>query len=194
MVTKFLGLNEAVSLGYTQVSWWQTGKKSKPFRENNHQPELFMVMPHFDKESFLKAYQFGLLHESNGRGLPDSRSWNRVYAKAYTQVGSLIISPRVWYRFPEDEQEDDNPHIEEYLGYGDLELMYPWGTHTFRVLGRHNMNFNDQSRGAIMLDWTFPLWEDNLFGYIQFFSGYGESLIDYNKRSDRISIGFALSR
>jgi len=189
-----LGLHETFALAYTQTSWWQTAQDSAPFRETNYQPELFMVMPHFDKESFLKAYQFGLIHESNGQDIPKSRSWNRIYAKAYTQLGSLIIAPRIWYRLPENEQEDDNPNIEEYLGYGDLELVYPWGAHTFRVLGRHNMHFNDESKGAIMFDWSFPLWEENLFGYIQLFSGYGESLIDYNKRSDRIGIGFALSR
>ncbi len=189
-----LGLHETFALAYTQTSWWQTMQDSAPFRETNYQPELFMVMPHFDKESFLKAYQFGLIHESNGQDVPKSRSWNRIYAKAYTQLGSLIIAPRLWYRLPEDEKGDDNPDIEEYLGYGDLELVYPWGAHTFRILGRHNMRFNDESRGAVTLDWTFPLWEENLFGYIQLFSGYGESLIDYNKRSDRIGLGFALSR
>ena len=189
-----LGLHETFALGYTQTSWWQTAENSAPFRETNYQPELFMVMPHFDKESFIKAYQLGLLHESNGQDIPDSRSWNRLYAKTYLQLGSLIVAPRVWYRLPEDASEDDNPHIEDYLGYGDIELMYPWGRHTFRVLARHNMHFNDTSRGALQLDWTFPLWDNNLFGYIQLFSGYGESLIDYDKRSDRIGIGFALSR
>jgi len=194
LMNNFLGLNETLALAYTQTSWWQTGEKSTPFRESNYQPELFMVMPHFEKESFIKAYQFGLLHESNGHDLPHSRSWNRIYAKAYLQAGEVIIAPRIWYRIPENSIDDDNPDIEEYFGYGDLELVYPWGAHTFRVLGRHNMQFNKESRGAVMLDWTFPLWDENLFGYIQLFSGYGESLIDYNKRSDRIGIGFALSR
>jgi phospholipase A1 len=189
-----LGLHETLALGYTQTSWWQTTQDSSPFRETNYQPEIFMVMPHFNTDSFLKAYQFGLLHESNGQDTPESRSWNRMYAKAYMQLGTLIVAPRIWYRLPEDNGTDDNPNIEEYLGYGDLELVYPWGAHTFRILGRHNMHFNDESRGAITLDWMFPLWEKNLFGYIQLFSGYGESLIDYNKRSDRIGFGFALSR
>lgn len=189
-----LGLHETFAIGYTQTSWWQTAENSAPFRETNYQPEIFMVMPHFDTESFIKAYQFGLLHESNGRDIPQSRSWNRVYAKAYLQLGGLIVSPRVWYRIPEDALDDDNPNIEEYLGYGDLELLYPWGVHTFRIIARHNMNFDSTQKGSAQLDWTFPMWDKNLFGYIQLFSGYGESLIDYNKRSDRIGIGFALSR
>lgn len=194
LTDNLLGLHETISLGYTQTSWWQTADNSAPFRETNYQPEVFMVMPHFDSDSFIKAYQFGLLHESNGRDVPQSRSWNRLYAKAYLQLGGIIISPRVWYRIPENASEDDNPNIEDYLGHGDLEIMYPWGAHTFRVIARHNMNSDSTQKGSAQLDWTFPLWDKNLFGYIQIFSGYGESLIDYNKRSDRIGIGFALSR
>lgn len=194
LIDNLFGLHETFVLGYTQTSWWQTAAESAPFRETNYQPEIFMVMPHFDKESFLKAYQFGLLHESNGQDVPKSRSWNRLYAKAYLQLGGLIVAPRVWYRLPENADTDDNPNIDDYLGYGDLELIYPWGAHTFKLLARHNMHFNPQSRGAVQFDWTFPLWDDGLFGYIQLYSGYGESLIDYDKRSDRIGIGFALSR
>lgn len=194
LADNLFGLDETFAIGYTQTSWWQTGESSTPFRETNYQPELFLVIPHFDKESFIKAYQFSLLHESNGQDVPKSRSWNRLYAKAYLQLGEFLVSPRVWYRIPERSQDDDNPDIEEYLGHGDLEITYPWGGHTFKVLARHNLNFDSTSKGAVQTDWSFPLWEDNLFGYIQLYSGYAESLIDYNKKTNRISLGFALSR
>jgi len=188
-----LGLHESFVVAYTQTSWWQTAADSAPFRETNYQPELFMIMPHFDKDSFIKAYQFGIVHQSNGQNVPKSRSWNRLYAKAFFQAGGLVIAPRVWYRIPESEGTDDNPNIDDYLGSGDLELIYPWKTHTFKMLVRNNMQ-TENNRGAVQFDWTFPLWEQNLFGYIQLYSGYAESLIDYDKRTDRIGIGFALSR
>lgn len=188
-----LGLNESFVVAYTQTSWWQTASDSSPFRESNYEPELFMIMPHFDTDSFIKAYQLGIVHQSNGQGGDKSRSWNRVYAKAFFQAGGLVISPRVWYRLPEDEASDDNPDIDDYLGYGDLELIYPWKKQTFKVLVRNNMR-SSENKGAVQFDWTFPMWAENLFGYIQLYSGYSESLIDYNKRTDRIGIGFALSR
>ncbi len=193
LVDNFFGLHETFVVAYTQTSWWQTAADSAPFRETNYQPELFVIMPHFDKDSFIKAYQFGLLHESNGQGGEKSRSWNRVYAKAYFQAGGWVISPRVWYRIPEDAATDDNPNIDDYLGSADLELIYPWKKQTFKFLVKNNLQ-RENNRGAVQFDWTFPLWEDNLFGYIQLYSGYSESLIDYDKRSDRIGIGFALSR
>ncbi len=188
-----LGLHESFVVAYTQTSWWQTTDDSAPFRETNYQPEIFMIMPHFSDDSFIKAYQIGVLHESNGQGGDKSRSWNRVYAKTYLQAGNWVVSPRIWYRIPEDANSDDNHDIDDYLGIADLELMYPWKEHTFKILLRNNFHRED-NRGAVQADWTFPLWEKNLFGYIQLYSGYAESLIDYNKRSDRVGIGFALSR
>ena len=193
LTDNLLGLNESFVVAYTQTSWWQTASDSSPFRESNYEPELFMIMPHFDTDSFIKAYQLGIVHQSNGQGGDKSRSWNRVYAKAFFQAGGLVISPRVWYRLPEDEATDDNPDIDDYLGYGDLELIYPWKKQTFKVLVRNNMR-SSENKGAVQFDWTFPMWAENLFGYIQLYSGYSESLIDYNKRTDRIGIGFALSR
>jgi phospholipase A1/A2 len=191
----FFGFNETFSAGYTQTSWWQTSTDSTPFRETNYQPELFVIVPYFDKYSALKSYQLGLLHESNGRSGLESRSWNRLYAKAFFQLdGGLFLSPRIWYRIHEDSQTDDNPNIDDYLGYGDLELMYPWKKHTFKLLVRNNLHFDNTNKGALQFDWTFPLWEQNLFGYFQLYSGYSESLIDYDKRTDRIGVGFALSR
>lgn len=193
LTDNLLGLHESFVVAYTQTSWWQTASDSAPFRETNYQPEFFMIMPHWDTDSFIKAYQFGIVHQSNGQDTPKSRSWNRAYAKAFFQAGGLVISPRVWYRIPESESSDDNANIDDYLGYGDLELIYPWKKQTFKMLVRNNMQ-SDNNRGAVQFDWTFPLWEENLFGYIQLYSGYAESLIDYDKRTDRIGIGFALSR
>jgi len=193
LVDNYFGLHETFVLAYTQTSWWQTTADSSPFRETNYQPEFFVIMPHFDKDSFIKAYQFGLLHESNGQGGEKSRSWNRAYAKFYLQAGGWVIAPRIWYRIPEDQATDDNPNIDDYLGSGDLELIYPWKNQTFKFLVKNNLQ-RENNRGAVQFDWTFPMWENNLFGYIQLYSGYAESLIDYDKRSNRIGIGFALSR
>lgn len=194
LADNFFGLNETFVGAYTQTSWWQTSRESTPFRESNYQPELFMMMPHFEKDSTLKAYKFGFLHESNGKNEDNSRSWNRLYAKAFFQFDGLVVSPRVWYRIPENKETDDNPNIDDYLGYGDLEFVYPWKRHTFKLLVRNNFHFDSTNKGAVQFDWTFPLWDQNLFGYLQLYSGYSESLIDYDKRSDRIGIGFALSR
>ncbi len=194
-----LGLKESIYFGYTQTSYWQITQKSAPFRETNYEPELFVVFPYQDNNSSLKYYRVGIVHQSNGRGVPLSRSWNRIYLQGAFEFGDLVAIPRVWYRIPEkkksyplDPDGDDNPDIWNYMGYGDLKLIYPYKKHRFSLLLRNN--FRRPNRGAAEFEWTFPLLKDGIFGYMQIFSGYGESLIDYNKRNNKIGLGFAITR
>lgn len=191
----FFGLNESINFGYTQKSWWQLYSDSSPFRETNYKPEVFVIIPYGKKnKTSLKALKFGLLHESNGQSLPKSRSWNRLYAQSYFQFSSLFFSPRVWYRIP-DGTNDDNPDIEDYLGYGDLTFNLPYKKHTFKLLLRNNLKFDESNKGFAELSWTFPLLNSkNTFGFVQLSSGYGDSLIDYNEEINRISFGISLSR
>lgn len=192
----FFGFNETINFGYTHTSWWQLYEDSSPFRETNYKPEIFVTVPYGkSNKTSLKGLKFGFLHESNGQQVPQSRSWNRLYLESYFQVGNLFAVPRVWYRIPENEEDDDNPDIEDYMGYGDLTLIYPYKTHTFKLLLRNNLKFNDNNKGFAELDWTFPLFNSkNTFGFIQFSSGYGDSLIDYDEKINRVSFGISLSR
>ena len=105
---------------------------------------------------------------------------------------------KTWYRIPESAMNDDNPGIEGYLGYGELWAYYYWGKHKFDIMFRNNLRFGD-NRGAVQVDWAFPLTfipfikNDRISGYIQYFNGYGEGLLDYNASSNRISLGFMLT-
>lgn len=201
LASNLLGFNERYAFGYTQISFWETFKNSKPFRESNYQPELFVYGLFENQKRALKGYQIGLLHESNGEDFENSRSWNRIYLSTFWQFGNVFLTPRVWYRFPErekrsinDDKGDDNPDIQSYYGYGDLELMYPYKNHVFKAKLRNNLKFNSQNKGALEFEWSFPLWSKDFFGYINYFTGYGRSLQEYNAHTDRIGIGFALSR
>ncbi len=196
-----LGFNEKYAFGYTQKSHWQTLKNSTPFRETNYQPEFFVYGFYGKPSSYLKGYQLGFLHESNGRDKEKSRSWNRIYLSTFWQFNNLFVTPRVWFRIPErdkkhinDDFGDDNPDILHYLGYGDLTLVYPYKKHLFRAKLRNNFKFNSHNKGSVEFDWTFPLLSDDVYGYVKAFSGYGASLEDYNSYSNRIGLGFALSR
>ena len=198
LFSNIFGFDESIYLAYTQTSFWQTASPSSPFRESNYEPELFAMIP-YKTTSPLKAYRVGIVHQSNGQGGELSRSWNRIYLQGYFQYFGAFISPRVWYRIPESEKTspddtsgDDNPDIYKYLGYGDLSISYPYKKHLFSLTLRNN--FSSPNRGSVQFDWTFPILNNGVFGYLQLFSGYGESLIDYNKRNDKIGLGFAITR
>jgi phospholipase A1 len=193
----FFGLNESISVAYTQKSFWQTSAESSPFRESNYKPELFVQFPYKNSET-LKGFKVSIMHESNGRNNENSRSWNRLYLESYLQFSNLFVIPRVWYRIPEKGEDDDNPDIYNYYGYGDLTLLYPYGKHTFELMLRNNIRLNENNKGAAQLNWTFPLPEflstPNSYGFLQAFTGYGESLIDYDREINKIGFGIAFSR
>jgi len=182
--------------GYTTTSFWQTYNHSlsSPFRETNYEPEAMLVFrTDYDLAGFRGRFlNLGLVHQSNGRGAALSRSWNRVYAQFGFERGNLALLVRPWYRIPERDGDDsDNPDIEDYMGHGDLLAVYSKGRNTYSLLLRSNFGTPDH-RGALKLNWSFPLY-GRLRGYVQYFNGYGESLIDYNHSQQSLGLGVSLT-
>ncbi|WP_444997699.1 phospholipase A [Aliikangiella sp. IMCC44359] len=187
--------------GFTIQSYWQMYNRdaSSPFRETNYQPEIFYgFMNDLEIGGWTNRVNIiGVEHQSNGRSQPLSRSWNRVYANFMWESDKWLVGFKPWYRLPEDEKEspnspegDDNPDINKYMGYFEFTTAYKWDEQTFGMMFRNNLRSNN--RGAIQLDWTFPMG-DRFKGYAQYFNGYGESLIDYNQSIERFGVGILLT-
>lgn len=179
---------------YTQISFWQLYDfaDSSPFRETDYEPEILLNLRTDYRILGLRGryLNIGFNHQSNGQSEPLSRSWNRVVANAGFDRGPFALILSAWYRIPEKEEDDDNPDIEDYMGYGQLTAYWFLGKHRLGVALRNNFDFRD-NRGAIQLEWAFPLFRW-VSGYVQYFNGYGESLMDYNASSNRIGVGFVL--
>lgn len=186
-----------VFAAYTNRSFWQVynDRESRPFRDIDHEPEAWVqVHNDFRILGFTnRLNSVGISHQSNGRSGSLSRSWNRLYAEFLFELENLVISLKPWYRIPEDGDDDDNPDITDYMGHGELRGAYRWGDHTFSLMLRNNLESTFR-RGAVELGWSFPLWEYRFFrGYIQYFNGYGESLIDYDQHANSIGAGISLT-
>jgi len=223
-VTKMLtynlfGWNESLNAAYTQRVWWQLYSPSGPFRETNYLPEIFVNIPtstYLDDHFGLKMVKFGFVHESNGQEGYRSRSWNRLYLGGTWQFNNFFMTTRAWYRLLEPRKYegyytgkvnpttgvyepnasgDDNPFIQHYLGYGDVRLKYLYGEHEVGALLRYNFGSGGTPRGAVDLHWSHPYFNSkNTFLYLKLFSGYGESLIDYDRSVTKIVGGFSFSR
>lgn len=188
------GDNGDLWFAYTQQSNWQVfnsdDRVSSAFRETNYEPELIVSL-RADANMFgwrWRLLNLGFVHQSNGRGLPLSRSWNRIYAQFGLERGNFALLVRPWLRLPEDDAKDDNPDIRDYLGSGDFRLTYARSGHVYSALGRYSFSGN---RGFLQLDWAFPI-SGALKGYVQATHGYGESLIDYNQSQTTIGVGMLL--
>jgi len=187
---------------YTQQSYWQlfNANASRPLRENNYEPELILSLGidnEVDGEE--KAYiprmiNLGLVHQSNGRDNPLSRSWNRIYLESgfeLTDRLSLLVRP--WWRIPESEKEDDNPDIEKFMGYGDMTVR--WETESRKtavsVLLRNNLRSDNKGFAQVSVQqrvFNNPYIKLHLMAS----TGYGETMLDYNHSQNVFGFGISL--
>ena len=192
---------DSLWFGYTQQSYWQvfTPAISRPFRSTDHEPEFIYVYPStLDLAAGwrLRYTGLGLVHQSNGQSLPLSRSWNRVYLMAGVEhAGGFTLQGRVWRRIPEDAADDDNPGISDFIGRA--ELAAAWNLDAGNRLAltlRHSLR--SAAKGSVRLEWLKALGTKSPLGslrfHVQLFNGYGDSLLDYNRRRTVLGVGLSL--
>lgn len=178
---------------YTQQSNWQAfnTRNSSPFRNSDYEPELIATFGTGNQSGF-RMLNIGFVHQSNGKGATDSRSWNRAYLQGgWEWDNGLSILARGWWRIPENAANDDNPDIQSYVGRADAVIRWEPGdkSQSVSLLLRNNLDFG-KNRGFMQLDWTTPLFAGKSAKlYTQVTSGYGESLIDYNHRQTTFGMG-----
>lgn len=187
--------NSQIWFAYTQLSLWQVynSEQSSPFRETNHEPEILwsFLMNKSLGEIKLTHLTVGINHQSNGRSDPLSRSWNRITVNSILAYQHWLFNLRVWSRLPEVKGDDDNPDIEDYVGHFDLRIGNKKQDHQLSTLLRGNTH-DGKLRAYYEIGYSFSI-NRKFRGYIQFVSGYGESLIDYNYRNQRLSLGIMLN-
>jgi phospholipase A1 len=179
---------------YTQLSLWQVYSPdlSSPFRETNFEPEIFgSFRPGIDVGGMQwNLLNFGYNHQSNGRSDPISRSWDRLFVEAGFERDNLVVLARAWTRVNSPDDEDDNPDILDYYGYGEITGFYEWRDNSFTLMGRGNLA---TGKGAAQFTWATRPLLGPMRGYLQVFTGYGESLIDYNWNQTTIGLGVTIN-
>jgi len=183
---------------YTQQSNWQVlnTDQSRPFRDTNYEPEMILTYDAREKraeEAPVSArpalVNFGIVHQSNGRSDPESRTWWRTYLQGGWQTAAGSLVARIWRTWRESGMEADNPDINDYVGRADLTFRTrnspQWGG--VNLLLRSNLR-SSPHRGFLQLDWRLP-WRVPV--HLQVTSGYGESLLDYDHKQTTFGVGFS---
>lgn len=187
--------------GFTAISFWQVYNSavSKPFRETNYEPELFYS---WKNQLTFAGFQFnqlrlGFSHQSNGQSGLRSRSWNRLFAAAIFSDDDSFYHLKAWYRIKEDKKTDpfdssgdDNPDITRFLGHIEFGYGMKLGNLNAVALVRNNLRTSN-NKGSIELNISYPI--SNRYDFLlQYFNGYGDSLIDYNRHQQRVGLGIQL--
>ncbi len=193
--------SDSLWFAYTQQSYWQLFNPglSRPFRSTDHEPEVIYVLPLQSADPSRWRLRFagaGVVHQSNGQSLPLSRSWNRAYLMAGAERGRLQVHARVWKRLPEGGG-DDNPGIGNTIGRAEARVVWHADRNNlWQVTARHSLH--RVAHGSWRLEW-FRTLDDTGGGppgglqlHTQLFTGYGDTLLDFNRRRTVFSIGLSL--
>jgi phospholipase A1/A2 len=193
--------NADLWFAYTQRSLWQVWnpQESSPFRSTDYQPEAIYVIPVPDRMGALpdgwhwRMAQLGLAHQSNGQSDPLSRSWNRVYGAMAFDHGEFGLTLRLNQRLHESAAHDDNPDLVHYIGNTEITASWLPGLATTTMTWRTNPG--TWQHGSLQMDWTYPVNKAQPAGlrwYAQLFTGYGETLLDYNHYQTTFGLGLTL--
>lgn len=194
---------EKLYLAYSQTSIWAIGSSSAPFYDSSYRPSLFFLDEDVSLWPFRKGsrlgFQTGFEHESNGKDGAASRSINIGYVRPtftlpFADRYFVSISPKIYGYL----EKADNPDIPFYRGYSDV--LVKIGESEGAQLATTLRKGAGADPYSVQLDLSFPLKTarlGNLGGYLhlQYFNGYGESLLDYNSRvRSQFRIGLMITR
>lgn len=184
-------------LSYTQTSLWDLHSNSIPFVDTTYNPSLFWARESLwetDDKRWAIGLNAGVEHKSNGKDGDDSRSLNDMYLQpefSYRFDGGsrLIFQPRFKSYFATEA----DMRYPDYLGYTDWKLR--WAKDNGLVLS--GLYRQGSSGHATQLEAAWPLQRTflrmNGHLYVQYFRGYGETLLGYNQKSEpQVRIGIAL--
>jgi phospholipase A1 len=102
------------------------------------------------------------------------------------QNGNWLVEVKPWYVVG---ATDDNPDITKYMGYYQLRVGYQLGEAVLSAKGQYNWN---TGYGGAEIGLSYPMTK-HVRLYTQVYSGYGESLIDYNFNQTRVGVGVMLN-
>lgn len=180
-------------LAYTQKSFWQAYRNSAFVRETDYSPEIFLSKltnyPLFCGWK-IKCLNLGAIHQSNGRGDIEERTWNRVYLASIFSKDNWMITVKPWYVIHDQSTRQYNSNIAYYLGYDSVLAAYKYGQQVFS-LERTNLE-SGVKRGSVTFTWSVPITKKLKF-YTEFFSGYGQNLTEYNHSTNSVGVGIALN-
>jgi outer membrane phospholipase A len=193
-------------VAYTQQSLWDWNTLSAPFYDTSYMPEFLYSWDHLERflggshTNWLRLdLATGLHHESNGKSGTDSRSMNYAFLSPALTLGyddglQLKLTPRAWVYLGD---LSDNPDIADYRGYVSLCAVVGW-QRGLQLSALIRMG-RDGGHAGYEFDATWPLMQPpgrsfSAYLQVQYYHGYGESLLGYNQKTDELRAGFSIWR
>jgi len=206
---------------YTQKSLWNVGQQSMPFEENNYNPEFFLDYPvNAVITGRLKLRNIVISpieHESNGLAGVESRSWNRQYvlikfgleSKEKLKVTNSFLSDKallyvkLWHASGYADEDvylqsiGSNDTFLDYMGHGEIGVSvrnFLWaGSLRDHQLDIRTPIFRDKRKNSYAYEFRQQLPDTNFALYLQYWYGYGETLMRFDQFGHRGFVGLSFS-
>lgn len=178
-------------LMYTQKVFWDVFQRSMPMRDFIFNPGIGITKPLFSKNRFIGKATLLIEHESNGRDSIQSRSWNRITLGANIIIDKwLMIYGKVWIPIIDGENNRD---ILKYAGIWQHGIQVTTPNRRFfwdlTLTKRAGWNFNYN----VQFEFGWRMWtKANQYFFIQYYNGYGENQLDYNKFRSMFRVGLVI--
>lgn len=178
-------------LFYTQKVFWNVLQESLPMTDLNFNPGVGLTKPLFVKDRYIGKLTFMIEHESNGRDSIESRSWNRVALAANVFVTkNLMVHGKIWAPIVDGENNRD---IVDYCGFWQIGTQVVSDDKRFSggvtVVKRKGWNLNSN----VIVDLSYRIFKkENQYLFLQFYSGFGEGLLEYNRYHCQVRMGILI--
>jgi len=208
-------------VAYTQKSLWNIGQESLPFEESNYNPEFFLDYPVnaviWGRLKLRNIVVSPFEHESDGLVGVQSRSWNRQYVMAKFGLESkekleitnsflpdkASLYLKLWNASGYSDQDTylqsvgSNSKFMDYMGHGEIGISvrnFLWGG-SFK---NHQLDiktpiFHDSDKPSYELEFRQQIPNLNFAFYMQYWYGYGETLLRFDQFGHRGFAGLSFS-
>lgn len=186
-----LPLGTYLYLFYSQKVFWNVLENSMPMTDLNFNPGVGLAKPLFVKNRFIGRVILCLEHESNGRDGDASRSWNKISLGANIMIDpQLTVHGKFWIPIVDGMNNKD---ILDYSGIYQVGLQASSTNRRFNVgvtlVKRRGWNLNYNT----IVELSYRLWRrDNQFLFMQYYNGYGEGMLEYNKFHSQLRVGIVI--
>lgn len=186
-----LPLGTYLFLFYSQKCFWNVLEESFPMTDLNFNPGIGLTKPLFVRNRYVGKVSLIGEHESNGRDGIQSRSWNRLSLSGSIMVGpQMVVHGKFWIPFVDGLNNRD---ILDYTGIWQVGTSYQSPDSRFGlsiILTKRrgwNLNYNT------IVEFSYRLFRrDNQSFFVQYYNGYGEGLLEYNKYHSSIRAGIVI--
>jgi phospholipase A1 len=208
-------------VAYTQKTLWNVGQQSRPFEESNINPEFFLDYPvnaTITGRLKLRNIVIGPIeHESNGLAGIQSRGWNRQYilikfgleSKGKLEDSNSFLSDkaRLYVKlWNASSYSDETAYLRsigssdkflDFMGQGELGVSvrnFLWrGSLRDHQLDVKTPIFRAQSKNSYEFEFRQQLPNTNFALYLQYWYGYGETLMRFDQFGRRGFAGLSFS-